>query len=199
MKTLKMFVVTMPAFVCLLLSLSLTATAKPAEASKVANEITVVQWTVIPRSVDGAPARTDQNRLFDRLSDEAVSRTERLLLRRNLAAVVLRAETQQNVSSLLFVTGTIELPIALPQGTLGLKARSREGVFAVAKVNLVGSSARVLATEQASLNWNDANWTYGGRRKRNHTVDEMLIKFTRKAVDRAVEQLGRRDLRSFAR
>lgn len=177
----------------LLLSIHSRVSARvEARPSATWQKVAVVRWTIVPRVIENAPTRLDQDAIFKRLSDEAGARTERLLLKRRMAASVEHIETAQAVTAPVFLTGTISLPISLPAGVIGLRARSQEGVFVVATVTLSDAAGKVLAREESSLNWNDAYWTNGSRRrKRNYKLDDVLAKFTRKAVDRAIEQLAK--------
>lgn len=183
---------------CLLLHWSVSAKGQTRRVPAW-EKVALVPFTIVPRAMEGAPARLDQNDIMQRLGSEATVRAERLLLKRGVAATVERVASAQASAAPALVTGTVTLPISLPRGVIGWRALSRKGPFATAKVLLMDASGKVLAQQEVTLDWGDVRWLWGGRARHNIPLDEVLMKFTRKAVDRAVEQLARGDLGSSAR
>lgn len=153
------------------------------------NKVALAPITIVPRSLEGAPARADQEAVMQRLGLEATERAQRLLLKRGVGATVERVNSP-NFTAPVLVTGTVTLPISLPPGVIGWRALTRKGAFATAQIVLSNRQGQVLAREEVTLDWGDVWWLHGGIRKRNTPLDEVLVKFVRKSVDRAVEQLA---------
>jgi hypothetical protein len=183
-------------FLSLTLVLGLTNyQGRPAEAKTKASAtvvwptVALVPFTVVPQDIEGANARPDQNALSQRLAEEATTRAERLLLMRHIGAKVERTTSIQNVTAPVFVTGSVSLPLSLPPGVIGWKARSRKGPFVTARAVLTDAAGRVLAQEEVTLDWNDVRWLRGARTKHNLPLEDVLLKFTRKSVDGAIEAM----------
>ena len=88
------------------------------------------------------------------------------------------------------LSGTLEIPTALPAGTIGSWAAFREGNLAVARLELTAPDGRPMATATARLEWDDVRWTMGGHQQRRARRPEAALA---DAVDRVL-QLALREL-----
>ena len=174
---------------CLLLLPSFANAKEDAQSGQRWQRIAVVAFTIEPQILDGSPERADQDAILKKLSIEAGKRAERLLLKRHVAATVEQVASIQATTAPVFVTGTVSLPISLPPGVIGWRALTRKGTFVTTRIYLVDAAGKTLMQQTVTLDWGDVWWLHGGIRKRNAKLDDVLVKFVRKSVDRAMEQM----------
>lgn len=175
---------------CLLLSAVPVAAGAAGPPQQAASQVAVAPFTIEPQPQRGVPELPNQGELVRRLSAAATARAERTLLQKRMAGRVVRAGEPEGADARTTLTGTVRLPLSLPPGQGGARAGFRKGTFATAEITLhvPGAAPEVRRVE---LKWRDVRWVYGARFPRNRPFDNVLTDFVRKAVDEAVNRLGK--------
>ena len=157
----------------------------------------LVPIEIEPLPYENTPARLDAKEFTLKLSSEATRIAVRGLTRYRIAEKVetlVKSEANATLDHPLgiYLKGSVQIPISLPDEVKGWKGEQHKGVLAVGKVVLIGGDGKVIAQEQVEVPWKDGHWLTGGRNRRSAPLNGVLEDITRKSIDRAVERLSKR-------
>ncbi len=152
--------------------------------------VAVASFRIEPQPYPGAPLRTGESELLERLVGEATARAERTLVKQHIAGRVERLAGLESATAAPVLTGVVRLPLSLPPGQGGARAMFRKGPFASASVLLRQPDGTSIQRE-VTLDWRDIRWTRGARIRRVRRFDDVLVDFVRKGVDHAVKRIQR--------
>lgn len=154
-------------------------------------KLAIVPFAIEPQPFDGAPMRADEDKIVQKLSEEATKQAERVLISRRVAATTERVGSKEAAAGQFVVTGVVRLPLSLPEPVFR-EAQFRRGRFATAEVTLWNREGNLCARQDIQLVWGDGWWLYGGGRiHRRRALNDILIEFAQKAADRAVNRIVR--------
>jgi hypothetical protein len=134
----------------------------------------------------------EQEELVKSLETEAITQLEKQVVKRGLAASVVRTAGIQGagtVSSAPLLSTSLRIPVAIAKDAHGLYATSHKSVFSIVKVQITAPDGAVLAAEEVALKCGDVLWTSGGRYRRVRPMPAVLNDFVRKGVIRVIKQL----------
>lgn len=172
----------------------LTASPSPARTKKppLFQKVLLVPITVEPLPFEGVPPQRWEGETARKLSDEATKQADRILLRSNLAATVVRGasapEAGEGSAPIPVVSGTLRLPVSLPATVRGWDASRRKGRFASMTIVVTDPrTGRIIASGSGLCEWRDAWWI----RTKHHgyhvvPLESVLLDFARKAAERSV-------------
>jgi len=147
--------------------------------------VRVLPFEVVAESFPEAPAREDEAPLLARLRTQANDWAVRALKVNGVAReAVVSTEASGDTSYTL--QGRLHLPVALPPHLIGFDAWNRRGRFMSGEVDLRDASGAAVAHRAFQLVWGDGQWLTGARAKHNAPLDDVLMAYVRKSVDRVV-------------
>ncbi|GEM_PF-2250064 len=153
-------------------------------------EVRVLPFEVVIEPFPNARARSDEADVRERLRLQAEAWAARAL-RVNGVARAASASDDKAASGFPRLRGRLSMPASLPRGVIGFDAMVRRGRFMEGKVALESAEGVLIAERRFTLVWGDGQWLKGGRGRRNVPLDQVLLAFARKAVDRGVLGLKR--------
>lgn len=178
---------------CLLFAAGKMGWSAPPQAA-VFTKVVVGAVVVEPEPFPKAPSRPDEAEVIRQLTEVATARAERTLVKQHIAETVERSSSRDTSSAPVLLTGTVRLPVSLPNSARGRGALFQHGHFATVDVALQRRDGTMIAKEEVTLGWRDVPWVLGSRISHARPLDDVLGEYVRKGVDHAVKGLKRHDL-----
>ena len=170
----------------LTLTIASSVTGAPPARNPIHEIVAIPEATVNAVVVDGEEPDDDDEWRRELLIGQATATGRRAAIERKLCQVV-EAEADGYLLQI-----KVDVPIALPPGVVGSNAAFRNGVLAVARLQLRDKTGALLADVEATVRWGQVRWTSGGHKvRRARPPEAALIDAVEAAVNQAMRRLVR--------